>query len=281
MLTWSTPQEPNGVIISYEVTYRVSDSNLVTTNTTDLRFTIPSLTPGTNVTEISVSAYTSVGRGDPVWIPHLVTLIAPRKYTCTDSWPITILLSVAKVMITPEVVSATSIQVSWDRLDIPEITSYMVYYSQTGNSEKVTTVSSSENSVTIDNLLTDEEYQFQVVAVAELDGNMVMGERSNVSIARPTAPPPTTPPPVTTSASPVATEGQCESTLEDTTYIRRYNISYIHISCSCCSVCMWNDYLHYCCGDLHLDPNTVYSSAPTCGVLCLPLSWEKQYQVSC
>ena len=73
VLTWSTPQEPNGVIISYEVTYRVSDGNLVTTNTTDLRFTIPSLTPGTNVTEISVSAYTSVGRGDPFRIIHLMT----------------------------------------------------------------------------------------------------------------------------------------------------------------------------------------------------------------
>ena len=80
VLTWSSPQEPNGVIISYEVTYRVSDRNLVTTNTTDLRFTIPSLTPGTNVTEISVSAYTSVGRGDPVQISHLVALAAPRTY---------------------------------------------------------------------------------------------------------------------------------------------------------------------------------------------------------
>ena len=79
VLTWSAPQEPNGVIISYEVTYRVSDGNLVTTNTTDLRFTISSLTPGTNVTEISVSAYTSVGRGDPVQITHLVTLAAPRE----------------------------------------------------------------------------------------------------------------------------------------------------------------------------------------------------------
>ena len=78
VLTWSAPQEPNGVIISYEVTYRVSDGNLVTTNTTDLRFTIPSLTPGTNVTEISVSAYTSVGRGDPVHIPHLMTLSSLR-----------------------------------------------------------------------------------------------------------------------------------------------------------------------------------------------------------
>ena len=73
VLTWSAPQEPNGVIISYEVTYRDSDGNLVTTNTTDLTFTIPSLTPGTNVTEISVSAYTSVGRGDPVLNPHLTS----------------------------------------------------------------------------------------------------------------------------------------------------------------------------------------------------------------
>ena len=79
VLTWSAPQEPNGVIIGYEVAYRVSDGNLVTTNTTDLRFTIPSLTPGTNVTEISVTAYTSVGRGEPIRITHLMTFTAPRE----------------------------------------------------------------------------------------------------------------------------------------------------------------------------------------------------------
>ena len=75
VLTWSAPQEPNGVIISYEGTYRVSDGNLVTTNTTDLNttFTISSLTPGTNVTDISVSAYTSAGRGDPAVISLLNT----------------------------------------------------------------------------------------------------------------------------------------------------------------------------------------------------------------
>ena len=79
VLTWSAPQEPNGVIISYEVTYRVSDGNLVTTNTTNLTFTILSLTPGTNVTEISVSAYTSVGRGDRALIFQLLTLTTPRE----------------------------------------------------------------------------------------------------------------------------------------------------------------------------------------------------------
>ena len=84
VLTWNAPQEPNGIIISYEVTYRVSDGNLVTTNTTDLIFTIRSLNLGTNVTEISVSAYTSVGRGDPVHIPRLVTLAGPREYYYTE-----------------------------------------------------------------------------------------------------------------------------------------------------------------------------------------------------
>ena len=81
VLTWSAPQEPNGVIISYEVTYRVSDGNNFTTNTTDLSptITIPSLTPGTNVTEISVSAYTSVGRGEPAPIFHITTFTAPRE----------------------------------------------------------------------------------------------------------------------------------------------------------------------------------------------------------
>ena len=79
LLMWSAPQEPNGVIISYEVTYRVSDGNPVTTNTTDLRFTIPLPTRGTNVTEISVSAYTIVGRVDPVLISYLTSEELPRK----------------------------------------------------------------------------------------------------------------------------------------------------------------------------------------------------------
>ena len=79
MLTWSAPQEPNGVIINYEVTYLVSDGNLVKTNTTNLRFTILSLSPGTNVTEISVNAYTSAGRGDPAVIPSLTSISQQGK----------------------------------------------------------------------------------------------------------------------------------------------------------------------------------------------------------
>jgi hypothetical protein len=74
VLTWNAPREPNGVIISYEVTYRVNDSNPVTTNTTDLSttFTIPSLTPRTGVSDILVSAYTSIGLGEAT-LPSIVT----------------------------------------------------------------------------------------------------------------------------------------------------------------------------------------------------------------
>ena len=80
-LTWSAPQEPNGVIISYEVTFSVTGSNLVTTNTTDLSttFSISSLTPQTAVSDISVSAYTSIGRGEAAIIPDQITLDEPSE----------------------------------------------------------------------------------------------------------------------------------------------------------------------------------------------------------
>ena len=82
-----------------------------------------------------------------------------------------------------DILSATSVRVSWDRLDIPEITGYIVYYSQTGNSEVSITelsvnISSSDTSITIDNLISDMQYKFEVVAVAELNGDVAIGERS-------------------------------------------------------------------------------------------------------
>ena len=75
-LTWSAPLEPNGVIISYEVTYRVTGCNLVTANTTDLSttFSISSLTPQTTVSNISVTAYTSIGPGEAATLADQTTL---------------------------------------------------------------------------------------------------------------------------------------------------------------------------------------------------------------
>ena len=91
-------------------------------------------------------------------------------------------------------VSANSIQVTWNQLCTSEITGYRVYYRQTGKceidtTEQYSTVSCSKNSVTIDNLLTNIEYQIQVVAV---EGDTDVGERSNVSVSRTISRPDTT-----------------------------------------------------------------------------------------
>ena len=83
------------------------------------------------------------------------------------------------------VVSATSVNISWDRPEIAGLTSYIVYYSQTGSSanEKSLNVTNSTNSVVIGDLMNDVEYQFQVAAIAELDGDVIIGRRSSVFIA--------------------------------------------------------------------------------------------------
>ena len=81
LLNWSPPSQPNGVIITYEVTYRVNSSTLVVTNTSrrNTRFTISSLTPLTRVSDISVRAYTIEGHGEAMQIPDLL-ISQPRKY---------------------------------------------------------------------------------------------------------------------------------------------------------------------------------------------------------
>ena len=97
-----------------------------------------------------------------------------------------------------EIVSSTSVRVSWDRLDIAEIIGYMVYYSQTGNNEMVTStewsinVSNSTNFVVVTSLVNSAEYQFEVVAVAELNGEGTVGPRSETITARVVAPPTST-----------------------------------------------------------------------------------------
>ena len=57
-----------------------------------------------------------------------------------------------------EITSATSVRVSWDRLDIPGIAGYIVYYSQRqiDTTEESVNASSRENSaIIIDNLYND------------------------------------------------------------------------------------------------------------------------------
>ena len=74
--------------------------------------------------------------------------------------------------------------------------------------------------------------------------------------------------------------------MSNLTYYINLDFDDLH-GCGCthsakyCVHCSDNGCIHCCGGDLHLDPNTVYSCAPTCGILCLLLLWNKQHQVSC
>ena len=85
-ITWDRPQDPNGIILRYEITYTVNDNiSPVTDSTTNpndtITFKIPALTLGTRVS-VSVSAYTSVGQGPPANLTNLVTLTEPREFIC-------------------------------------------------------------------------------------------------------------------------------------------------------------------------------------------------------
>ena len=81
VITWSVPQEPNGIIIAYEVMYSIDGVIIVAnTNGDTTTLTIPTLPPNTVVFSISVSAFTSIGQGDSlsydddVVIPEVPTI---------------------------------------------------------------------------------------------------------------------------------------------------------------------------------------------------------------
>ena len=79
VLTWIVPQKPNGIIIAYEVTYSIDGIAITVVNSTNgaSTLTIPSLPPNTNISSISVSAYTSIGRGESVSHDDVVTPAVP------------------------------------------------------------------------------------------------------------------------------------------------------------------------------------------------------------
>ena len=83
ILEWEIPREPNGNIIAYEVTYRVGNAR-ITVITTDLntRLEIPEVPTQTTVSEITVTAFTSEGRGEESTHPDVVTPAQPEIREC-------------------------------------------------------------------------------------------------------------------------------------------------------------------------------------------------------
>ena len=80
-----------------------------------------------------------------------------------------------------EMLSNTSVNVSWENIDTSEPTiSYRVYYyyNQSGNMDAF--VNASSNSIVINDLICNVEYMFYVVVIAEVDGQTFTGQRSMI-----------------------------------------------------------------------------------------------------
>ncbi len=83
-----------------------------------------------------------------------------------------------------EVVSDDSVRVSWDSIDLPEITGYVVHYSLTRGDNTTIERSvkvSNANSVLIGFLVTEMEYLFQVSALGEDGDVLIIGSPANFS----------------------------------------------------------------------------------------------------
>ena len=78
---WSPPQDLNGVIIAYEITYKVNCNEQFKTNTTNVTtsYRLELLSVATIVCDASVRAYTRAGPGKAS--PHL-NVSAPTIQTC-------------------------------------------------------------------------------------------------------------------------------------------------------------------------------------------------------
>ena len=77
-LSWSPPQVPNGVIISYDVMFKVNDSTPIrTTNVAATSgppsHTISDLTPQTTISDITVTARTRIGPGQSTAFSNIFT----------------------------------------------------------------------------------------------------------------------------------------------------------------------------------------------------------------
>ena len=100
-----------------------------------------------------------------------------------DKYNSVIYIFAAKVQnVLIEIITLTSVNVSWDRLHFSEIAQYLVYYTQTAKRkiqvEYLVKVPATAGSVVISNLTSGRSYLFEVQAEVVLDGIVIVGPRS-------------------------------------------------------------------------------------------------------
>ena len=84
-----------------------------------------------------------------------------------------------------QILSGSSVNISWDSIDNSEITGYLVYYHPTRDphSEQFVNVSKPDNSVIIRDLESHVTYQFQVVAIDIFSDAITAGELHTLTVA--------------------------------------------------------------------------------------------------
>ena len=86
-----------------------------------------------------------------------------------------------------EVLESDSVKVSWDRLDLPQVTKYRVFYKKRNDShlqqsEMEVVVASNDTSVVINDTFPPGLYDFEVMAEHREDDVIETTKRSDVSI---------------------------------------------------------------------------------------------------
>ncbi len=82
------------------------------------------------------------------------------------------------------VVSDASVWVSWSPVFLPEITSYRVFYTPVpaARSSQWLNTTAASSPVLVSDLIPMSQYQFQVRAVAEIDGEEFLGNGSDLKM---------------------------------------------------------------------------------------------------
>ena len=100
---------------------------------------------------------------------------------CSFSYIIFVIAQVQNVIV--EVLTSTSVKVSWDKLDVQEITHYIIYYRQIAKRkrqvETTVQVPATANSVVISNLTSSGHYVFEVEARLVIGEAIFVGPRSD------------------------------------------------------------------------------------------------------
>ena len=103
-------------------------------------------------------------------IAMYITIVSENKIKHNHQLIYTIYTAAIKNVVV-QVLSDSSVRVSWDSSGLQDITEFVVYYRQASNKKRQTqemsvVVPSTDNSVIIRNLMNGQEYSFEVVARA-------------------------------------------------------------------------------------------------------------------